>query len=452
MRFLRRKFLIMRKISYTLVLFLALQSVFGQNSVNMTLDEAINYAIKNQPSFQNYVVEQQIAQAKRLQSISGYLPKINGNASLQNNLKLPIVALKFPNPITGEPENLKIQQGTTYQGAASVDLTIPLVDATAIGDLKYTKQQKSLSDLQLQQAIIDLKVNVSRTYYLVLLNAERLKKNQNTLARDQKAYDDTKVKYDNQSALKTDLNRAYLNLQNTKYQVKIAQDSVITTKSNLGQLIGLPLDSKPELTDVLPMQIKEESIPEYPDFKSAEQARIELKTEGMQEALNQLQLKKVNYGYIPTLSGYGSFGGIGLDNSNLFQRSSWVSNDYIGIRLTVPIFDGLQKVAQMQLQRLAIRKNENNINNIKQTINYQLQTTSVNYANCYQNLALIKENVQLAEDVVKDVNVRYQNSMATYQEVLDAENTLKDTEFNYLQALYAFLVADLDWKKANGKL
>jgi outer membrane protein TolC len=48
--------------------------------------------------------------------------------------------------------------------------------------------------------------------------------------------------------------------------------------------------------------------------------------------------------------------------------------------------------------------------------------------------------------------VRYQNALATYQEVLDAENTLKDTEFNYLQALYAFLVADLDWKKANGKL
>ena len=421
-------------------------------STSMTLDEAINYAIKNQPAFQNYVVEQQISAAKRLQSVSAYIPKLTGSANLQNNLKLPSVALKFPNPITGVNEDLKIQQGTTYQSAASIDLTVPLVDPTAIGDLKYTRQQRNLSDLQLQQAVIDLKVNVSKAYYLVLLNGERVKKIQQTLERDQKAYDDTKVKYDNQSALKSDMNRAYLNLQNTKYQMKLSQDSVKTSTSNLAQLVGLPIGSTLTLTDVLPMQVKEESIPEYPDFKTAEQNRIEIRTEQMQETMNKLLVRKTNFGYIPTLSGYGSLGGLGLDNSNLFQKSSWYWNDYIGLRLSVPIFDGLQKMAIAQQQKLAIKKNENNINNLKETVNYQLQTSSVNYINGYENLRLIQENVKLAEDVVKEVNTRYQNSMATYQEVLDAENTLKDTNFNYLQALYAFLLADLDWKKANGKL
>jgi outer membrane protein len=286
----------------------------------------------------------------------------------------------------------------------------------------------------------------------VLLNAERQKKIQQTMLRDQQNYDDTKVKYDNQNALKSDLNRAYLNLQNTKYQLKVSQDSVKTSRSNLAQLIGLPLESTLELTGVLPLEIKEETIPEYPDFKAAEQARIELKTEFMQQSLNQLQMKKINYGYIPTILGYGQLGGLGLDNNNLFQKSVWYWNDYIGLQLNVPIFDGLQKLAQMQQQKLAIRKNQNNINNLRETINYQLQTSSVNYVNTYENLKLIKENVTLAEEVVDEVNTRYKNSMATYQEVFDAENTLKDTNFNYLQALYSFLLADLDWKKANGKL
>jgi len=442
----------MRTLFITGLLIFNLQAVWGQTTVSMSLDEAINYAIKNQPSFQNYVVEQQISAAKRLQSIAGYLPTVNGTANLQKNLKLPIVALKFPNPVTGEEENLKIQQGTTYQGTAALSLNLPILNATTIGDLKYTGEQRKLTDLQLQQAVIDLKVNVSKVYYLVLLNAERLKKIQQTMIRDQQSYDDTKVRYDNQSALKSDLNRAYLNLQNTKYQLKVSQDSVKTSKSNLGQLIGLPIDSKLELTDVLPLQIKEETIPEYPDFKAAEETRIELKTEHMQANLNHLLLNKTNYGYIPTISGYAQLGGLGLDNNNLFQKGVWVWNNYIGIQLSVPIFDGLQKVAQMQQQKLAIRKNQNNINNLRETINYQLQTTSVNYVNSYQNLQLIKDNVKLAEEVVEEVNTRYKNNMATYQEVLDAENTLKDTNFNYLQALYTFLLADLDWKKANGKL
>lgn len=120
--------------------------------------------------------------------------------------------------------------------------------------------------------------------------------------------------------------------------------------------------------------------------------------------------------------------------------------------MNLPIFDGFQKLAMANQQKLVIRKNENNINTIRNTINYQLQTSSVNYANAFSSLQLIKENVKLAEEVVKEVNMRYTNSIATYQEVIDAENTLKETEFNYLQSLYTFLLAELDWKKANGKL
>ena len=157
LRFLRRKFSIMQKLFYALILVFTLQVSSAQTAVNMSLDEAINYAIKNQPSFQNYLVEQQISAAKKLQSVSGFLPKITGSFALQQNLNLPIVALKFPNPITGAEENLKIQQGLKYQGTGSVDFSVPLVDANAIGDLKFTQKQQKLTDLQLQQAMIDLK-------------------------------------------------------------------------------------------------------------------------------------------------------------------------------------------------------------------------------------------------------------------------------------------------------
>ncbi|MDB5282565.1 MAG: hypothetical protein JWO06_1640, partial [Bacteroidota bacterium] len=435
----------MKKYIFTAAFGLLSGLLIAQDSYKLSLTEAIDFAMKNQPGFQNYKIDQQISAAKHLESISKYLPRINGSIDLRDNLKLGIVALQFPNPITGLEQQLKIQQGTKYVGTGSVDLTQPIIDGGAIGDIKYATQQSKLTDLQLQQAAIDLKINVSRNYYLVLLNTERVKKAEKSLERDQKAYDDTKVKYDNQNALKSDLNRSYLNLQNSKYQLKVSQDSVKTSAYNLAQVIGLPINSKLELSDALPGEVKTETVPEYPDFKAAEQNRVELKTESMQESLNKLQYKKTGYLYIPTLSGYASIGGQGLDDNNLLRKDSWYWNSYVGIKLTVPIFDGLQKMAQAQQQKLAIRKNENNLNNIRQTINYQLQTSSVNYLNAFNNLQLIKENVKLAEEVVQDVNVRYKNSVATYQEVLDTENTLKETEFNYLQALYVYLVTELDW-------
>jgi outer membrane protein len=434
------------------VLLLLCISASAQQNFKMSLAEAIDYAMQNQPAFQNYKVDQQIVSAKQLESTAKYLPKLNGNVDFRDNLKLGQIALKFPNPVTGLDEQRTIQQGTKYSATAGVDLTQPVLDMASITDMKYTKQQKQLSALQVQQATVDLKISVSRAYYLALLNAERVKKAQKSVERFQKAYDDTKVKYDNQNALKSEMNRSYLNLSNAKYQLKISQDSVKTSKVNLGQLIGLPIDGQLELSDALPADVKTDALPEYPDFKGAELSRVELKTETMNQTLNKLQLQKINMGYVPTMNGYGYIGGQGIDNKNIFSKDKWFWNSYIGLKLTVPIFDGLQKVSAANQQKLVIRKNENNLATIRNTINYQLQTSLVNYANASANLKLIKDNVTLAEEVVKDVTVRYANSVATYQEVLDAENTLKETEFNYLQSLYAFLLAELDWKKANGKL
>ncbi|HLP22413.1 MAG TPA: TolC family protein [Chitinophagales bacterium] len=424
----------------------------AQQPIKLSLNEAIDYAIKNQPAFQNYKVDQQIASAKQLESTSKYLPKLSGNVDFRDNLKLGQIALKFPNPITGIEEQRTIQQGTQYSATAGVDLTVPVLDMASVTDMKYTKQQKALTALQVEQATVDLKLNVSRAYYLALLNTERVKKAEKSVERFQKAYDDTKVRYDNQNAVKSDLNRAYLNLSNAKYQLKISQDSIKTSKLTLGQILGLPLDAQVELTDVLPVDTKAEALPEYPDIKSAELSRVELRAENMNQTLSTLQLKKINMQYVPSLNGYGYIGGQGLDNTNLFSKDKWFWSSYIGLRLAIPIFDGLQKVSLANQQKLVIQKSVNNISTIRNNINYQLQSSLINYANASTNLQLIKDNVTLAEDVVKDVNVRYANGVATYQEVVDAETTLKETEFNYLQSLYVFLVSELEWKKANGKL
>ncbi|HLP51837.1 MAG TPA: TolC family protein [Chitinophagales bacterium] len=424
----------------------------AQQPIKLSLNEAIDYAIKNQPAFQNYKVDQQIASAKQLESTSKYLPKLSGNVDFRDNLKLGQIALKFPNPVTGIEEQRTIQQGTQYSATAGVDLTVPVLDMASVTDMKYTKQQKALTALQVEQATVDLKLNVSRAYYLALLNTERVKKAEKSVERFQKAYDDTKVRYDNQNAVKSDLNRAYLNLSNAKYQLKISQDSIKTSKLTLGQILGLPLDAQVELTDVLPVDTKAEALPEYPDIKSAELSRVELRAENMNQTLSTLQLKKINMQYVPSLNGYGYIGGQGLDNTNLFSKDKWFWMSYIGLRLSIPIFDGLQKVSLANQQKLVIQKSVNNISTIRNNINYQLQSSLINYANASTNLQLIKDNVTLAEDVVKDVNVRYANGVATYQEVVDAETTLKETEFNYLQSLYVFLVSELEWKKANGKL
>ncbi len=118
----------------------------------------------------------------------------------------------------------------------------------------------------------------------------------------------------------------------------------------------------------------------------------------------------------------------------------------------MPIFDGLQKAALAQQQKLNLKRNENNLRNIEQVVNYQLQSSALGFANAARNVKVQQQNIALAEEILRDVKVRYENVFATYQEVIDAENILKDAEVLYFTALYDYLVAEVDWKKANGKM
>lgn len=61
---------------------------FAQQSVSLSLDQAIAYAVANQPQFQNYKLDQQISDAKNLESVTKYLPKVNGTVDFRDNLKL----------------------------------------------------------------------------------------------------------------------------------------------------------------------------------------------------------------------------------------------------------------------------------------------------------------------------------------------------------------------------
>ncbi len=62
-----------------------------------------------------------------------------------------------------------------------------------------------------------------------------------------------------------------------------------------------------------------------------------------------------------------------------------------------------------------------------------------------------RENLQIANEVVEQTKVRLGQALATTQDVLDAEDTLRDTQLNYLQALHDLMIARLEWERATGK-
>ena len=65
-------------------------------------------------------------------------------------------------------------------------------------------------------------------------------------------------------------------------------------------------------------------------------------------------------------------------------------------------------------------------------------------------VALQKQNLELAQEIYNKANIKYQEGVGSSLEIVQAENDLKSSQTNYLNALYDLVISKIDLKKATG--
>ncbi len=443
----------MKKFFFLLIVW-SYTDIQAQELQTLSLAEAVAYAIAHAPDFQNVTIDQQIAQAKVTQARSQLYPTIHATLDYRHNIRRQTFV--FPGTFAGLPADqvVLIQQGAKNLGTAALDLTIPLLDAASRTDVKIAQQQDRIATNNTATNQSNLQLAVSQAYYSALLNSKKIAQTQQNLQRTERFYQDQQVRYNNQRLLKTDLNRAYLDYANAKLTYERAQDDYTLNLQNLKKVIGMEEDTPLQLSENLETIETSSATLIESKTESVLEQRSTYKNELLQKELHEIFLSKTRLQYFPVLSVYGYAAELGQTNrfGDFFgTKHVWFPWIYAGVKLTVPIFDGFQKRAVAQEQRLQLVKNENTLHSLRQAIRYELDNTATQLRNSVKAVTIQKENVKLAEEIVAQTKIRFNQQQATSQDVMDAEATLQDTQFSYLQALYDLVNARLNWEQANGK-
>jgi hypothetical protein len=74
------------------------------------------------------------------------------------------------------------------------------------------------------------------------------------------------------------------------------------------------------------------------------------------------------------------------------------------------------------------------------------------YKSNYTNWQVLSENVQLAKDVYKVVDLQYREGIKTYLDVIVSQADLRTAELNYYNALFQLLSSKIDLQRALGTL
>jgi outer membrane protein TolC len=176
-----------------------------------------------------------------------------------------------------------------------------------------------------------------------------------------------------------------------------------------------------------------------------------------QKSLARLQIQNIKSGYLPSLFGLVTLGFNSAAESfpnlgNIGQRDRYVPYSYIGLNLSVPVFDGMQKKYQVAQKNLELEKINNGFKQLENAIDLELNQANINLANAQTNLDIQKRNLDLAKEVVRVAKVKYKQGVGSNLEVTNAESDLKESQTNYYTALYDFMVAKIDLDKAQGQL
>ncbi len=434
------------------------QVAYTQPATTYSLQEAIRFALQHNVDIANSETDTKIANGRVGEIRAIGLPQLNANVAVRG---YPIVPRAFlPAELTpgGEPGTfVPVVFQPKYVGEASLQISQLIFDGSYFVGLRAASTYKQLAQREFTRTKIQVVEAVTKAYYAVLVNQERLALLDANLARLDSLYRETRAMYESGFAEKIDADRIEVSMNNLLSDRQNAERGVELTRAMLKFQMGMPVQTPIELTDrlvnvepSLNATLQQTSPIDY-------NQRIEHSILQSQRELARLDISNYRAGYYPRLMFSGSYGYNAGSNQFTFYRiagpnSAWFENASLGVTLSIPIFDGLQKYYQIQQAKLSLKKVDQSFSQLENSINLQIQQAHINLANGLESMQVQRRNLQLAEEVVRVSKIKFQEGVGSNLEVTNAENDLRVAQTNYYNALYDAIVAQVDLQLATGQL
>jgi outer membrane protein TolC len=407
---------------------------------NATLGACVQYALKHQPVVEQSLVNEQIANDEIKDKLADWFPQIGFAFNFQHNYKLPVTYFEGAAAQTGAIN--------TSSGLFSVTQTIfdrdVLLASSTSSDVRKRAEQTTTGNK------IGAIAEVCKAYYAVLLMQNQLELANEDVARLEQGLKDSYNQYKGGIVGKTDYMQATIALNNAQTEVRQDQEQLKTSYANLEEQMGYP--PKAELHLDYDMKNMEGEIGFDTSQTLDYQSRIEYKLLQTQRRLEEANLHYADWSFLPSLSAFGEYNFNYLSNqtSNLYSQN--YPSSYIGLQLSIPIFEGGKRIAQIDEAQADLKIIDYVESALQSSINTEYMQALGNYKSNLNNFQIQKDNTKLASEVYDLIEQEYKSGVKSYLDAITAETNLRTTEVSYLNALYQVLTSKIDLEKALGSI
>ena len=442
----------------------------AQQRHELTAKEAAQYANKNNALVKNALVDVQIQAQTNREITANAFPQINGYAGI--NYFPSIGVQRFPNFIAAGTYGVLTDEGvkdangnaiimpndfgfieaafgSKFNNSVGVDLQQLLFEGQVFVGLQARRTSMEFAQKNVEVTEENIKANIYKIYYQLSAGKNQLNILDANISRLEKLAGDTRKLYDNGFAEKLDIDKVTVQLNNLQTEKQKVLNTIDNGYIGLKILMGMPVKDTLVLTDSVTYDeirngVLDATIYNYSDRKEYQYAQL-----GRQ--LNEYNIKRYKLTYYPTVALSSNYALIRQSDKFGFG-GKWNPTSQIGLRVSVPIFDGFARASRVQKARLELEQTENRIEELKLSIDSDVQQSINNYSSALITLDNQKRNMELAEKVYGQTKKKYEIGTGSTIEINNADTDLRIAQTNYINALYDAIISKIDFLKATGKL
>ena len=420
--------------------------------MRLTLDQAIDLALKQNHSVRLRSLSVEQMQSKKDEARSDYLPQMKTSGSVLHVTELAgieIPASAFGNyPSTGPvpSKSLFIDQGSDTAYTGGVGLEQPLTQLFRIHQANVAAEEDVLvAKTQLDQTQDAIALQVRQLYYTILINEQKLKASQDQLAaaqiKDEESHSD--VARGNAlevSALQSEA--SILQAQQESLTLRLQGNDL---RRQLADTLGLPVNTPIDLDPGAAAATLD--IPSRADsVRAALDQNQDLKVSRQTLVKAQAGLAAAKDAYIPdvtALSRYSYQSGVPLLEHNFGT---------FGFSLSYDLFDGGRREAKVRGARSEVRSAEVAVDKLQSEIEVQVQGIYDRIDELRQMVAVAEQLVKVRTEAARLADRQFEQNAALNSARSQTQADLAGATASLLEANCGLSLAEADLKRAIGQM
>lgn len=411
-------------------------------TLNLSLEEAQDYAVDQNRSLKNADLAVQKAYAQRWQTIASMLPSVDMSWAFQSMMGYEMEMRTGKNPITGEEMVTKIAMpdNGTLGITASIGINGQAIVGALLNNIAIDMQR-----LNLEQSEDNLRANVKSSYASVLVLEDVVKLLDSSLKNIEELAVMTQRSVEVGAAEQTQADQILVRVNTLKNNINANKRSTQLAINALKVLLNVPVETELTLTTPLGDLLSPEAVLALLGREFNIANNLSYQTLAKNVELAKTNVHMAGWAYGPTV-------GVGYQYSkkDYFGGKAGFNMtppNALSVQVSMPLWSSGKRAAGVVEKKIALEEARNTFAETTDNLGIQNEQLRYNLQNAYETFTNEQENMSVTQRVFDNTSLKFQQGVASNLELVNASNDLITAQSTYVQAVLNLVNAEVELEK-----